>query len=143
MPDKRYKCGTGCLRCWENRLKHGCPQAQAYLKKHPKSVPYEIVGKKEESYDWSQSAIKREEETIDEIRRELAKVDMRIDQLHDSMELELKPKQYAYKRLDKLLKQQSIFNSYLEDHTKLQKYILSRGDVQDKYFYQKGQLISV
>ena len=37
MPDKRYVkgCGPGCLRCWQNRLKHGNPQAKAYVAKNP------------------------------------------------------------------------------------------------------------
>lgn len=35
MPEKRYHrgCGGECLRCWRNRLKHGCPQAKKFLKK--------------------------------------------------------------------------------------------------------------
>ena len=63
MPDKRYKCGTGCLRCWENRLKHGCPQAQVYLKKHPKSMPYEIIGKEEDKYVGVNRPIEKDDET--------------------------------------------------------------------------------
>jgi len=36
MPDKNFRpgCGPGCIRCWRNKLKHGCPQAKAYMKKH-------------------------------------------------------------------------------------------------------------
>jgi hypothetical protein len=37
MPDKRYVrgCGTGCVRCWYNRLAHGNPQGKKWLAKHP------------------------------------------------------------------------------------------------------------
>jgi hypothetical protein len=37
MPDKRYTrgCGTTCLRCWRNRLKHGNKEAKAFMKAHP------------------------------------------------------------------------------------------------------------
>lgn len=37
MPDKRnsFHCGSkDCLRCWRNKMKHGCPQAQKWLKEH-------------------------------------------------------------------------------------------------------------
>lgn len=36
MPDKIYKrgCGTGCLRCWQNKLKHANPTVKKYMKKH-------------------------------------------------------------------------------------------------------------
>ena len=36
MPDKNCKsgCGTTCLRCWRNKLKHANPQVKAYIKKH-------------------------------------------------------------------------------------------------------------
>jgi hypothetical protein len=35
MPDKNYKpgCGSGCVRCWRNKLKHANPQVKKYLKK--------------------------------------------------------------------------------------------------------------
>jgi hypothetical protein len=37
MPDKRFSrgCGTSCLRCWRNRLKHGNKEAKAFMKAHP------------------------------------------------------------------------------------------------------------
>ena len=28
MPDRRRPCGKDCLRCWRNKLKHGCPKAK-------------------------------------------------------------------------------------------------------------------
>lgn len=31
MPDKRQPCGSGCLRCWQNRLKHANPIAKRKL----------------------------------------------------------------------------------------------------------------
>jgi hypothetical protein len=36
MPDKRYArgCGSSCLRCWHNRLKHANPTVKKYMKKH-------------------------------------------------------------------------------------------------------------
>ena len=36
MPDKRYAkgCGSSCLRCWQNRLKHANPTVKKYMKKH-------------------------------------------------------------------------------------------------------------
>jgi len=36
MPDKNCKkgCGTSCLRCWRNKLKHANPETKAYIKKH-------------------------------------------------------------------------------------------------------------
>jgi hypothetical protein len=36
MPDKIYKkgCGSSCVGCWKNRLKHANPQAKKYMKKH-------------------------------------------------------------------------------------------------------------
>jgi len=34
MPDKRKVCGSGCLRCWQNRLKHANPETKKYMKKH-------------------------------------------------------------------------------------------------------------
>jgi hypothetical protein len=44
MPDKRRKDGEGCLRCWQNKMKHGCPQAQRWLKKHPEYAKAEAYG---------------------------------------------------------------------------------------------------
>ena len=34
MPDKNHKCGSGCLRCWRNKLKHANPQVKSFIKKH-------------------------------------------------------------------------------------------------------------
>src|SRR3989338_4523642 len=36
MPEKRYRrgCGAGCLRCWQNRLKHANPETKKYMKKY-------------------------------------------------------------------------------------------------------------
>ena len=50
MPDKFTPCGSGCLRCWQNRLKHGNKESKAYLAKHPELMlaqkhAYEIMGK--------------------------------------------------------------------------------------------------
>jgi hypothetical protein len=50
MPDKFTPCGSGCLRCWQNRLKHGNKESKAYLAKHPELMlaqkhAYEITGK--------------------------------------------------------------------------------------------------
>ncbi len=28
-------CGTSCLRCWRNKLKHQSPQAKQWMKNHP------------------------------------------------------------------------------------------------------------
>lgn len=44
MPDKWRKDGEGCLRCWENKMKHGCPAAQRWLKKHPEYAPTPAYG---------------------------------------------------------------------------------------------------
>jgi hypothetical protein len=35
MPDKNHKpgCGSGCVRCWRNKLKHANPQVKKFLKK--------------------------------------------------------------------------------------------------------------
>jgi hypothetical protein len=35
MPDKIYKkgCGGSCIRCWQNKLKHGNKEAKAYIAK--------------------------------------------------------------------------------------------------------------
>lgn len=40
MPDKWIKCqGTKtCLRCWQNKMKHACPQAKKWLKEHPEDA---------------------------------------------------------------------------------------------------------
>ncbi len=44
MPDKfRPKgCGSTCLRCWQNRLKHGNKESKAYLAKHPEWVETQL-----------------------------------------------------------------------------------------------------
>ncbi len=36
MPEKRFVrgCGPSCIRCWKNNLKHGSPEAKAWLKKN-------------------------------------------------------------------------------------------------------------
>lgn len=34
MPDKRRPCGKGCIRCWQNRLKHANPHAKKYIIKN-------------------------------------------------------------------------------------------------------------
>ena len=36
MPDKfcRKGCGSSCLRCWRNKLKHASPETKRYMKKH-------------------------------------------------------------------------------------------------------------
>ena len=53
MPDKRVRDGNGCLRCWQNKMKHGCPEAQRWLKKHPefaaKGRSYETLVRGKES----------------------------------------------------------------------------------------------
>lgn len=40
MPDKFYKkgCGTGCTRCWRNKLKHANPTAKKFLAKEDKKT---------------------------------------------------------------------------------------------------------
>lgn len=54
MPDKRDNkgCGPGCLRCWQNRLRHGNPQAKAYAAKNPQLFNdiaiWEINGERKE-----------------------------------------------------------------------------------------------
>lgn len=42
MPDKRYRkgCGSGCLRCWQNKMKHGNK-----LKKKKDATPEESAKK--------------------------------------------------------------------------------------------------
>ncbi len=42
MPDKWYGCScTGCLRCWRNKLIHGCPQSKKWVAAHPEVLePY-------------------------------------------------------------------------------------------------------
>ena len=35
MPDKIYKrCGSGCLRCWQNKLKHANKTCKKYISDH-------------------------------------------------------------------------------------------------------------
>lgn len=38
MPDKWKNDGNHCLRCWQNKMKHGCPQAKKWLKTHSAAV---------------------------------------------------------------------------------------------------------
>ena len=58
MPDKRRACGNGCLRCWQNKMKHGNPESKKWLAKNPQdnldfiwNPKYEIQGEiKEQIY---------------------------------------------------------------------------------------------
>ena len=40
MPDKHFKkgCGTTCIRCWRNKLKHANPQTKRWLAKNNKTL---------------------------------------------------------------------------------------------------------
>lgn len=46
MPDKYHKqgCGRTCLRCWENKLKHGNP-TKKFMKKHTITSIYNEMNK--------------------------------------------------------------------------------------------------
>lgn len=49
MPDKRHCDSHRCKKCWLNKLKHGNPASQAYLKMHPELVDRGYVNPNEES----------------------------------------------------------------------------------------------
>ncbi len=53
MPDRIYVrgCGTGCLRCWRNHLKHANKESKAYMKKHPEMTEYDIDSDSEEDFE--------------------------------------------------------------------------------------------
>lgn len=34
MPDKRTPCGKECVRCWQNRLRHGNKTAKQFIAKN-------------------------------------------------------------------------------------------------------------
>jgi len=44
MPEARYRkgCGPGCVRCWRNNLKHGSPEAKAWLKKNKLDMDFTV-----------------------------------------------------------------------------------------------------
>lgn len=117
MPERRYRRGDGnsCLACWKNNLKHGCPEAQNYLRKHPELI-WDVIGDysklEKESQVWRRWKSKRAYDEHQRKQRDLDKINEKISEI--SQMIECTPSVKMYNRLDKLLKQRTQYESELE-----------------------------
>ena len=110
MPERRLHCGNGCLRCWVNNLRHGCPQSQKYLKEHPEIVWFDIIGDKKLQYKSKKNArwfIKKENEETQNRKRKLEQIITKIDTIQQIIDTESHISSRVYNKLDKLLKQRN------------------------------------
>lgn len=117
MPERRFKCnGNNCLACWRNNLKHGCPQAQKYLKDHPEIAWNEISGERRVEKDkrYLQWKKKKVDESFHLIKKDLHRVTDEINTIGELMESGSKPSPRTCRKLDKLLKQRSILEMKVE-----------------------------
>lgn len=120
MPERRFKCnGNNCLACWRNNLKHGCPQAQKYLKDHPEIAWNEISGERcvEKDKRYLQWKKKKVDESFYLIKKDLHRITDEINTITEIMESETKLSPRMYKKFDKLLKQRSVLEMKVEHNS--------------------------
>lgn len=117
MPERRYRRGDGtsCLKCWLNNLRHGCPEAQNYLRNHPDLI-WDITGDRskleKKSQVWRRWKSKRSYDERQRKQRDLDRINEKINEI--SQIIEVTPSVKLCNRLDKLLKQRTQYETDLE-----------------------------
>jgi hypothetical protein len=121
MPERRYRRGDGtsCLKCWINNLRHGCPEAQNYLRKHPELI-WDTTGDRskleKESQVWRRRKSKRAYDEHQQKKKELDIINEKISEI--SQIIEVTPSLKLHNRLDKLFKQRTQYEIDLESKKK-------------------------